>query len=210
MKRDENLRNFNFSIFMENSIFADMKEIWNKVKNYENYEVSNLGGARSLDHWRDNGAGGYIQKGRILKLDKCKNGYSQVTLCKDGKPKRFLLHRLVWEVFNGTIPDGMQVNHINEDKTDNRLENLNLMSPKENVNWGTGHQRGAEKQKTTHNCKPILQYTLDGVFIKEWPSLMEIRRTTGYHPTCITNCCKGIQNKSYNYIWKFKNVAPTL
>lgn len=184
-------------MFMENSIFADMEEIWNKVRNYENYEVSNLGGARSLDHWRDNGAGGYIQKGRILKPVKTK-GYLYVGLCKDGKLKRFRVHRLVYEAFNGEIPEGMQVNHINEITTDNRLENLNLMSCKENINFGTAVKRRSEKRS-----QAVLQLTLDEVLVNEWPSMAEAGRH-GFETSAISCCCRGIYKSYKGYIWRKK------
>lgn len=61
------------------------------------------------------------------------------------KTKKYLVHRLVWEAFNGKIPDGMQINHINEIKDDNRLSNLSLTTTKENMNWGTRNARVAEK-----------------------------------------------------------------
>jgi len=175
-----------------------MVEIWNKVKNYENYEVSNLGGARSLDHWRDNGAGGYIQKGRILKPYESK-GYLRVCLCKDGKIKRFCVHRLVWEAFNGEIPEGYEVNHISEDKTDNRLENLNLMSHFDNMHWGTGIKRRSEKRSD-----PVLQLTLDEVLVREWPSMNEAQRH-GYYSSNISACCNGKLKSYKGYIWRYKN-----
>lgn len=181
-----------------------MEEIWNKVKNYENYEVSNLGGARSLK----------FGKVRILKPNQVK-GYLLVDLCKDGKGKWFSVHRLVWEAFNGPIPEGMQVNHINEDKTDNRLENLNLMTPKENSNWGTRNQRHAKKQKgikrpdiaqklkNGKRSKCVYQYTLDGVLVKIWPSTMECERNGFYHGA-VSKCCNGKLKQYKGFIWKYK------
>ena len=76
-------------------------------------------------------------KGRITK-----NGYVRVCLkCTDGKKREFLWHRVIWYMFNGEIPDGYQINHINEIKTDNRLCNLELATPKENSNYGTRTER---------------------------------------------------------------------
>ena len=110
------------------------EEIWKPVVGYEGlYEVSSEGRVRSLN---------YKRQYRIQVLvQNYSRKYPYVILCKDGKIKTRLVHLLVWEAFNGTIPKGMQVNHINEIKTDNRLENLNLMTPKENINWGTGIER---------------------------------------------------------------------
>lgn len=74
---------------------------------------------------------------------KKQNGYLQVNLWKNGVKETCTVHRLVYEAFNGVIPEGLQVNHINEIKTDNRIENLNLMTPKENCNHGSRVQRMA-------------------------------------------------------------------
>ena len=114
-----------------------MEEIWKDINGYEGlYQISNLGRVKSF-------YSGYV---KILKL-KITNGYYRIGLRKNGKRKFYQIHRLVYETFIGEIPQGIQVNHINEVKTDNRLENLNLMTPKENINWGTGIQRRAEKRK---------------------------------------------------------------
>ena len=172
-----------------------MEEIWKNISG--TYEVSNLGNVRNTN---------YNRTGKTKLLRQCLDGkknYLTVSLCIDGIGKRYSVHRLVWETFNGEIPEGYEVNHINETTTDNRLENLNLMTHIENVKYGNGINRRAEKQKTTRYCKPVLQYTLDGEFVREWPSLTELRRN-GFHSQCVANCCNGIQDKAYNYIWKFK------
>lgn len=78
------------------------------------------------------------------------NGYYKIVLTKDGKKTPCRLHRLIWEAFNGPIPEGKEVNHINEVKTDNRVENLNLMTRKENINHGTCIKRRTETYKKTY------------------------------------------------------------
>lgn len=85
---------------------------------------------------------------RFLKGTVNKCGYVQVYLkCTDGTYRLFYVHRAMWYLAYGTIPEGMQVNHIDENKLNNSLSNLNLMTPKENVNWGTGIERRAAKQR---------------------------------------------------------------
>ena len=177
-----------------------IQEEWRPVRGYESlYDTSNFGRIRSLDHWRNTGTVGYIQKGRILKPDKTKRGYLQVQLCKDGKKKWFSVHRLVYEAFNGTIPDGMQVNHINEIKTDNSLWNLNLMTPKENTNWGIGHERSADK-----HSQAVLQLTYPGLeLICEWSSTHEAERNGFYHSS-VSACCLGKLKSHKGVTFRYK------
>ena len=80
---------------------------------------------------------------KFLKPQKTKNGYYRVSLFdNDGKAKWYQLHRVVYEAVSGEpIPPSMQVNHISEAKDENFFENLNLMSPKQNTNWGTRIER---------------------------------------------------------------------
>lgn len=170
-----------------------MNEIWKDIKGYEQlYQVSNLGRVKR------------ITTGKILKPNVVRN-YFRIRLCKEGCYKNISIHRLVYETFVGEIPEGMQVNHINERKNDNRLENLNLMTPKQNTNWGTRNERIVSKNTNGIRSKPVLQYDLDGNLIKEWPSVSEIERKLGfYHISC---CCLGKYKTAYGYIWKYKKAG---
>lgn len=169
-----------------------MKEQWMDVLGYEGlYQASDLGRVRSL---RDN---------KILRGYLQSSGYIYICLTKDKKEKTCRVHRLVWEAFNGKIPEGLQVNHINEDKTDNRLSNLNLMSPKENVNWGTCIKRRAEKLKNGIRSKPIIQSFPDGQFIREYPSIMEATRY-GFNCGNLWLCCNGKQKQHKGFIFRYK------
>lgn len=178
-------------------------EIWKPVPGYEEkYAVSNLGNVKSLNYHREH-------REKIMKPQVAREGYLHILLTKNGKQKWYYIHRLVWSAFNGNIPSGVFINHINEDKTDNRLENLNLMTAKENCNWGTRNERMASKLKIIPRSKNggaskcIIQYDLDGNFIKEWPSSAEITRQLGFGNTT-TAVCRGERKSAYGYIWKFK------
>ena len=171
------------------------KEIWKDLPNYEGiYQVSNFGRVKSF----------YGLKEKILKpkINSC--GYYQVMLWKESIGKNYLIHRLVWIAFNGQIPENMQVNHINEIKTDNRLENLNLMTPKENMNYGSRNERAGKVLKNGKKSKPVLQFTLEDILIKEYPSIQQVYRETGFNQACIVNCCKGKLKTAYGYKWKYK------
>ena len=102
-----------------------MNEEWRDVPGFEgNYKVSNLGQVMSIP--RPNTRGG------VLKTNLHRQGYLMVTLYKSAKRKTMLVHRLVAIAFIGDIPQGKEVNHINGDKGDNRLENLEYVTPSEN------------------------------------------------------------------------------
>lgn len=101
-------------------------EEWKDIKGYEGaYQVSNLGRVKSLNY---NGT----KKEKILIGSKVGRGYKIVSLSKNGKIKNFLIHRLVYKAFVGNIPQGLQVDHVSNNKTDNRLQNLQLLTPSEN------------------------------------------------------------------------------
>ena len=172
---------------MKTSFFM---EIWKKIEGYEGYEVSNEGRVRG-------------DKG-VLKKEKTRCGYLRVTLYKDGKQKHFQIHRLVAAAFCSNPEYLPCVNHKNEDKTDNRVENLEWCSHKYNINYGTCIERRAKLQTNRNTSKPVLQFTLDGVFIREWPSLKEVNRVLGYATTNISKCCLGKSKMAYGYIWRHK------
>ena len=114
------------------------EEIWRPVVGYEGlYEVSNTGRVRSLDRYvRRN----YFKKGRILKLND-RRGYLFVELCLNNKTKNFSVHRLVAQAFIPNPDNLPQVNHIDEDKLNNRVENLEWCDSKYNSNYGTRKDR---------------------------------------------------------------------
>lgn len=166
-------------------------EEWRDIPGYDGYMVSDQGRVKSLNYM-------HTGKKQILKLWKTIYGYLEVGLRQDRRRKIFKVHRLVWIAFNGPIPDGYEINHINEDKTDCRLENLSLMSHKANCNWGTRNKRVAKALN-----KMIEQHTLDGTHICTWFSLSGIEKEFGYSPGNISSCCNGRYKTAYGYIWKY-------
>ena len=188
----------------------DKTEIWKDVCGFEGlYQVSNLGKVRSLDRLVNSGIGIGLRKGRVLKPQMTIRGYLQVGLNKDGKQKLFSVHRLVWTAFNGKRPEGMQVNHIDEDKTNNRLDNLNLMTPKENTNWGTGNERRA-KSMINHKSlsKPIIQYNLTGEKLAEFEGLHDAARKLNINQGNISSALNGRYKTAGGFKWKYKTSSP--
>ena len=175
-------------------------EEWRDVVGYEGlYQVSSEGHVKSLErklpHWR---GGEQIRKERILKPAPIKDGYLIVDLCADGKRKHFLVHRLVCEAFHENPEGKPQVNHINEDKADNRAANLEWCTAKENINYGTRNERSRKAQS-----KPVAQYAQDGELIKVWPSTMEVGRQTGFSQGAVSEVANGNRKTAYGFIWKY-------
>lgn len=168
-------------------------EQWKDIKDYKGlYQVSNFGRIKSVEKVLVDGR---HRKERILKPTKQSNGYYGVMLSNNTIKKRYLVHRIVAEAFLDNPDNLPQVNHKNEIKTDNRVENLEWCDGFYNIHYGTAIQRIS---------KPVYQYTLDGEFVKEWQSAHEIERQLGYHSSAISKVCRGIKNKHKGFIWKYK------
>lgn len=116
-----------------------MIEIWKSIPGYEGlYEVSNTGQIRSLDMYVKVGFGAYrLQKGKVLSPAKDKYGYLVVSLTYNGKHKTIKVHRLVAQAFIENPDNLPEVNHKDEDKTNNIVENLEWCNHKYNMNYGT-------------------------------------------------------------------------
>lgn len=168
-------------------------EEWRNIKDYEGlYQVSNMGNVKTLKY-----KGFNIEK--LLKPILQTNGYLYVQLYKDGNPRIYRVHRLVAEAFIPNPDNLSEVNHINENKTDNRVGNLEFCSHQYNCNYGTGIQRSVEKRSKT-----VYQYTMDGELVKEYPSVNEAARQNSYDRSNITNCCNGKRKTAHGYKWKYK------
>ena len=176
----------------------DLAEEWRPVLGYEGlYEVSSLGRVKSVERTvlgrNRNCPQGFYRKApsKVLKAQKKRNGYMQVALCKEGRMRHHLLHRLVIEAFCG--PSTMQVNHINLDKTDNRLCNLEYMTASENMRYS--------------NTRPVESYDLDtGATVKRYAAEIDVR-ADGFDLGAVNNCAlKKPRYLSHHGLgWRFIN-----
>lgn len=172
------------------------KEIWVPVGGYEGlYKVSNYGRVMSL------GNGKTHKSKRILSPAESSNGYLQVELWKNGQSKTFLVHRLVAQAFIPNWFGDPQVNHIDENKQNNHVENLEFCDGKYNINYGTRNERSAKSRS-----KPVLQLTKKGELVREWPSTIEAGRN-GLDQGNIVKCCLGERKSHKGFIWKYKEVS---
>ena len=126
-----------------------------------------------------------------------KRGYPRVSLYKDGKIKHYMIHRLVAEAYIPNTDNLPQINHRDENKTNNCIQNLEWCDGKYNANYGTRNEKISNSLKI-----PILQYTLDGEFVREWPSATDVGKEVSGH---ISSCAKGSRKSAYGYIWRYKN-----
>ena len=125
---------------------------------------------------------------KFLKPASDKKGYFKVVLYKNGKCKNYKIHRLVAEAYIPNPDNLPQVDHIDNDKTHNYINNLQWITNRNNVRKGRN--------------KPILQYDLNGNFIREWECANDVGREVQSH---ICACAKGKLSTAYGYKWKYKN-----
>jgi hypothetical protein len=181
-------------------------EVWKPIKGYEGrYEVSNMGRVKSLNY-------NHTKREKILKPRVSVGGYLTIGLTKNDKRHTQQIHRLVYDAFIGELPkykrtgkgeDILEINHIDEDKTNNCVWNLELITHTENVNHGTGIQRRCESQKNKGNSKIVYQYTKNGELVRIFPSVMECDRN-GFNKRNVNACCLGKKNHCYGYVWSYK------
>lgn len=170
-----------------------IKEIWKPVAGFENYEVSNLGRIKSLNYNRTG-------KEKIMKPMKERNGYLRVELCRNGKIKNFLVHRLIATAFIKN-PEGFeQVNHKDENKINNCVDNLEFCDCKYNINYGTHNERMIAAQRNHPSKSKAVEASRFSDFrtIKlRYSSTAEADRN-GYSSGNVSKCCRGCFNREGN------------
>ena len=193
-----------------------MLEIWRTAiydgEIYEGlYQVSNLGRFKNLNY-RNTG------KAELLNPGTNKDGYLQVCLSKNGEYKMCLFHRLIAETFLPNPDNLPQVNHkidtkegkkinmviFNEDGTVNKERTtIEWCTPKENNDYGTRNERVAKANTNGIRSKPVLQLSLTGDLIREWPSVGECGRN-GFNKGAVAACCRGEKPQYKGFKWEYK------
>lgn len=183
-----------------------MKEIWKDIPDYEGlYQVSNLGRVKSLARIMPNSGtyGNYFTvKEKILKPHLHKTGYCSVKLSKNGKIYRITVHKLVATLFIKNPNNYPIINHKDENKSNNRADNLEWCTTKYNNNYGTRNER-LKNKLINKKGKQVLQYDLKGVFIQRYLSIGQASRKTKINRKCISYVCHNKRKTAGGYVWKF-------
>ena len=187
-----------------------MEEIWKDIIFEENGKKYDYTGKYAVS---SKGKIKNIKTGKVLKQYMCK-GYFRVSLYTNRKRKNFFVHRIVAYMFVNNRNKLQYINHKNEIKIDNRVENLEWCSIKYNNNYGE-HNKKIKNTMEKVAGKPICQYTKDGTFIKEWKTIREVCRELNINPSGVIGCLKNKKNykTAGGYIWKYKteyNVANAI
>lgn len=172
-------------------IYPETGQIWSYVSN------------RFVNGWRDS------------------KGYQRINLWDDNSIKQqWKVHRLIWTIMNGEIPEGMQINHLDENKTNNSISNLALVTPKENVNWGTRNARaGVALSKSLKGRKFTEQHRYNlakskgkavcmlknGKLLGRFHSTRNAEEIMGFNHSLISNCCNGQQTHHKGYQWQYQD-----
>ena len=163
-----------------------------KFRYYDKYEVYEDG--RIWSYWTN----------KFLKPGTNKFGYQMVTLVdNEGQKKRYQVHRIVYETFSGSpIPEGLQVNHIDECKTNNNITNLNLMTCKENNNYGSRTARAIKSLTNNLKLSKSVGAFKNGELVFVFHSTKEAQRN-GFKSGSISNCCRGKRKTHRGFTWKY-------
>ena len=181
-----------------------MQEIWKDIQDYEGlYQVSNLGNVRTLS-FRGSGLT------RPMKASPTNCGYYKVQLHKNGKGKMLYVHRLVALAFIPNPYNKKQINHIDGNKANNHVSNLEWASASDNQLHSIAHglrqpspMTGRTGRKNP-NSKPIYQCDLDGKVIARWDSISDACRFFGKGTSHISQCLTGKTKTAYGFKWEYE------
>ena len=195
---------------IDSQLTVDAVEVIRKpVVGYEGYyEVDQFGRVFSVERVisvNDNGRK-YEKRvsGRQMKQCLKNNGYKSVSLTKDGVTKAFYVHRLVAEAFIPNPDNLPMVNHKDEDKTNNFLENLEWCTAQYNNTYGTARKRRADKIRGRESEKRIavIQRSVDGEFMNRYSSVKDAATSVNGTTGAISAVCNGRRKTAYGYIWE--------
>ena len=184
-------------------------EIWKDIQGYEGcYQISNLGRVKSLKRKVYAGMGKMRwQYERILSENKTNgNEYHIASLCKNSTEKNYYIHKLVAEAFIPNPNNYRYVNHKDENKHNNCVDNLEWCTAQYNATYNDIHIKKGLKYRNNKQSKKIYQLDEEENVIKLFPSISEASRQLGVSDQAISDCLRGIQKHSAGYKWKYADV----
>ncbi len=177
-----------------------IEEVWKDINEFKGYyQVSNFGRIKSLFRYVKVKNGFRSVPEKILKPKIDKDGYLHVVLQKDRKSRYLTIHRIVADTFIDNPNNLPHVNHKNENKQDNRVENLEWCTEQYNCNYGTRNLRRAESQS-----KEVCQYDKDGNLIATYKNTKIASENTGIVRFNIINVCNNRRKVAGGYVWKYR------
>lgn len=182
-------------------------EIWKDIKGYEGkYMISSMGRVKALNYHRSG-------KEKIMSPELMKKGYLRARLMKDGISERIMIHRLVATHFIDNPDDKPQVDHIDGDKANNRVENLRWCTNQENCNNPvTITKYSNRKGYRVHHSKPVLQFSDNGMFIDIFDCSHTANKLTNIHHGVIRGCCNHAYGRKTagGFRWEYLENVPLL
>lgn len=175
-------------------------EVWKPVIGYEGlYEISSFGRVKALAKFLNgkNGSKRLINE-FVMKQNKHRRGYYTIGLWKNGVFKRYFVHRLVAEAFLPNPESLPQVNHKDENKTNNCVENLEWCDCIYNNNYGSVRERIG-----LSNGKTVLQISMNGDLVNSFPSVKEAARVLSLQQANISKVCRGERRSAGGYKWAY-------
>ena len=186
-------------------------EIWKDIKGFENrYQASNLGRIKTLIFKNNKYE---IKREKILKQYLGNNGYLRIGLTNNnGKRNTYYVHRLIAETFLEKNENQLVVNHKDEDKTNNNVENLEWITKKDNILYSFNlhkerikamQTKEATENRIKHFRKPVMQLDKNNNIINIFDSVISASKYTGFDKSTIANCCRNYYKQAYGYNWEY-------
>lgn len=186
------------AVAMNYFLKRNKKVIYKDIPGYEElYYADNLGNIYSKDRI----IRGFLKKGRKLKPAKNNKGYLNVVLCKNGIQKTMKVHRLIALTFISNPNNYKQINHKDEDKTNNAVNNLEWCDANYNMNYGTIKQRLSEHADARNRIKAVVRID-SNENEKYYKSIVSVAED-GFDPSFVAKVCKGLKKEAYGYKWKY-------
>ena len=186
---------------MEEAAASISDDEWKPIPGFESYRINENGEVMN-------------KFGKLLKPGKLPaSGYMHVSLSNDQvKGKHMYIHYLVWITFRGEVPEGLIVCHKDTNRENNNINNLCVMTHKENLNKPLTIEHFKRSQelyprtKGGKEKKKVYQYDTDGNLINTWESIMATS-DGGFSPSCVSRCCSGKNDMHKGFVWSFKETT---